>query len=348
MIVTPHVQNISYRERTLCPDISANVSYEISCDQEWVSAVKDKDDRLFLHVASNDDIASRTATVSFTNAEHGITQTMEIVQDAHVSVIDVWPDGAPTSNGLSGEEQVAGTGNVSNVSVPTITVYHPKAPNGMAVVMCPGGGYTNLAMKHEGHDMAAWFCSQGITYAVLKYRMPNGHSEVPLDDASEAVRIVRRNAGDWQVDVRKVGIMGASAGGHLAASLATHGTGEARPDFQVLLYPVITMGTGTHAGSRNALLGNSPTEAEIEEWSCEDQVTADTPPAFIAYSANDDVVSTVNSTNYKAALEAAGVPCEVHVYPTGGHGWGFKDSFAYKSQWTAALELWLSKFKPAE
>ena len=136
--------------------------------------------------------------------------------------LPLWPDGAPNSNGLTGGEKEVSPHRISNVTDPTITVYRAPQPNGMAVIMCPGGGYSRLAMDHEGHDMAPWFCGQGITYVVLKYRMPNGHCEVPLSDAERAIRIVREHAGEWNIHPRKIGIMGASAGGHLASTLATH------------------------------------------------------------------------------------------------------------------------------
>lgn len=174
--------------------------------------------------------------------------------------LPLWPDGAPNTNGLTGEQEDLKGGRVANVTHPSITVYRPAKPNGMAVIMCPGGGYARLAMKHEGHDMAAWFTTQGITYAVLKYRMPNGHNEVPLSDAEQAIRLVRKHAGEWGVNPGRIGIMGASAGGHLAASLATlYGSDATRPDFQILFYPVISMLKGvTHSGSRQNLIGETP------------------------------------------------------------------------------------------
>lgn len=155
--------------------------------------------------------------------------------------LPLWPDGAPNSSGLTGEEQEVRPHFVTNVTYPTMTVYHPEKPNGMAIIMCPGGGYRGLGMDGEGYDMAPWFCGQGITYIVLKYRMPNGHSEVPISDAEQAIRMVRQHAKEWNVNPHKVGIMGASAGGHLASTIATHYNSETRPDFQILLYPVVTM-----------------------------------------------------------------------------------------------------------
>ena len=135
--------------------------------------------------------------------------------------LPLWPAGAPNSNGLTGTEEDLEGGRVANVIKPSITVYKADKPNGMAIIMCPGGGYARLAMNHEGHDMAPWLNAQGITYIVLKYRMPNGHYEVPLSDAEQAIRLVRQHAKEWNIRPDRIGIMGASAGGHLAASLAT-------------------------------------------------------------------------------------------------------------------------------
>ena len=255
--------------------------------------------------------------------------------------LPLWPNGAPNSNGLTGGEKEVSPHRLSNVTAPTITVYRAPQPNGMAVIMCPGGGYSRLAMDHEGHDMAPWFCGQGITYIVLKYRMPNGHCEVPLSDAERAIRIVREHAGEWNINPRKIGIMGASAGGHLASTLATHYSAETRPDFQILLYPVVTMLQNTHGGSRNELLGKSPTTEQIRHFSNELQVTSDTPQAFIVLSSDDGAVPPSNGVNYYLALQKNNVPASLHVYPTGGHGWGYRDNYKYKQQWTQELEKWL-------
>lgn len=255
----------------------------------------------------------------------------------------LWPDGAPNTNGLTGAQEDLNGGRVANVVNPSITVYRAANPNGMAIIMCPGGGYARLAMNHEGHDMAPWFTTQGITYVVLKYRMPNGHYEVPLSDAEQAIRLVRAHAKEWGIDPHRVGIMGASAGGHLAASLATLYSGDdTRPDFQILFYPVISMVKGvTHAGSRQNLIGSNP-PAELEQkYTLERQVTARTPQAFIMLSSDDTVVLPINSINYYLALLEQKVPATLHVYPTGGHGWGFRDNFTYKRQWTEELEKWL-------
>ena len=257
--------------------------------------------------------------------------------------LPLWPAGAPNSNGLTGTEEDLDGGRVANVVSPSITVYKANQPNGMAIIMCPGGGYARLAMNHEGHDMAPWLNAQGITYVVLKYRMPNSHYEVPLSDAEQAIRLVRQHAAEWGVRPDRIGIMGASAGGHLAASLATlYSSDETRPDFQILFYPVISMQPGiTHGGSRQNLLGENPSQELENKYTLEKQVNERTPQAFIMLSADDGAVPPANGIHYFEALLQHQVPATLHVYPTGGHGWGFRDAFTYKRQWTGELEKWL-------
>ena len=257
--------------------------------------------------------------------------------------IMVWPEGAPSDTGIDVNAEAESNQFVTSVSTPVLYVYPASKPNGTAVVMLPGGGYAGLAMYHEGSDMADWFNSMGITYAVLKYRMPNGHTEVPLSDAEEAMRIVRRHAADWGVDPASVGVMGASAGGHLATTLATHySSDETRPDFQILFYPVVSMRDDiTHHYSRELLMGKNPTSVEIDRLSNELQVNARTPKAFIMLSADDEAVPVANSLRYFQALTDAGVHSAMHVYPSGGHGWGYRDSFPYKPVWTSELREWL-------
>lgn len=249
--------------------------------------------------------------------------------------IKLWPNGTPNDNGMT--EQIEG--GPMYVSEPVLYVYPANKPNGLAIIACPGGGYHTLATAHEGHDMAAWFNNLGITYSVLIYRMPNGNNEVPLSDAQQAIKTLRDKSGEW--GIKKIGIMGASAGGHLASTAATHFDTETRPDFQILFYPVITMGEKTHGGSRKNLLGENPSEELIEKYSNEKQVTPDTPPAFIMHSSDDKAVPVENSIGYYMGLVRNGVPASLHTYPTGGHGWGYRDSFPYKRQWTGELEKWL-------
>lgn len=257
-------------------------------------------------------------------------------------VLKLWPNGAPNTNGITTEEQELEKNRISNVTVPTLTIYPATRPNGLAIIMCPGGGYARLAMDHEGHDMAQWFNTQGITYAVLKYRMPNGHSDIPLSDAHQAIRLMREHAKVW--NFTKLGIMGASAGGHLASTAATHYAPDTRPDFQILLYPVVSMNPVlTHKGSHDNLLGKNPSKESETLYSNELQVKSDTPPAFILHSSNDGAVAVANSINYYMELVKNKVPASLHTYPIGGHGWGFRDSFPYKRQWTEELEQWLRK-----
>ncbi|MBQ8502030.1 MAG: alpha/beta hydrolase [Bacteroides sp.] len=257
--------------------------------------------------------------------------------------IPLWPDGAPNSSGLSEADEKASPDWIDQVATATLYVYKAGKPNGVAILMCPGGGYRGVAIDHEGHDMAAWLNAQGITYAVLKYRMPNGHREVPLSDAEQAMRIIRSHAGEWGVDPQRVGVMGASAGGHLAASLATlYSSDETRPDFQILFYPVISMVPGiTHQGSHDYLLGRDATKELEKQYTLQNRVDERTPQAFLMLSADDRTVPAVNSMDYCRALIEHKVPAALHVYPTGGHGWGFRDNFPYKRQWTEELEKWL-------
>ena len=223
----------------------------------------------------------------------------------------------------------------------TLTIYPAKKPNGQAIIACPGGGYAGVATTHEGHDMATWFNTQGITYAVLHYRMPYGKHEIPLSDAHQAIRYMRKNA--EQFGFNQLGIMGSSAGGHLASTAATHFDAETRPDFQILFYPVVTMTEYTHQGSKDNLLGKNPSEELVKLYSNELQVTEQTPPAFIMHSSDDTVVPVQNTLDYYLSLCKHGVPASVHFYPIGGHGWGYNENFPYKSQWKNEMEKWLKE-----
>ena len=253
--------------------------------------------------------------------------------------IKLWPNGAPNTNDIVMPEKALENGRVTNVTEPTLTIYPARKPNGLAIIACPGGGYVRLAMNHEGHDMAPWFNTQGITFAVLKYRLPNTHHDVPLSDALQAIRIMKAKA--TELGINKVGIMGSSAGGHLASTAATHFTEDSRPDFQILFYPVVSLINPTHQGSRDNLLGKNPSEEMLQLYSNELQVTAKTPPAFIIHSSDDRSVPVNNSIDYYTALVKNGVSATMHLYPIGGHGWGYNDNFTYKRQWTGELEKWL-------
>lgn len=248
--------------------------------------------------------------------------------------MNLWPAGAPTANGDSQDTA-------------KVFVYLPdeKLATGRAVVICPGGAYSMLAIDHEGRDWAPFFNGQGVAVVVLKYRMPHGNPKVPEEDAGEAVRLVRRNAAAWHVNRNDVGIMGSSAGGHLASLAATRLKGDAAPDFQILFYPVITMEPGfTHKGSLDNLLGHRPGKKLIREYSTDTQVTRATPRAFIVLSDDDSVVLPANGTNYYLECYRHDVPASLHVYPTGGHGWGHLDSFPFHFELMLELKAWLKSF----
>ena len=257
--------------------------------------------------------------------------------------MDLWTQGLPNTNGIESKGYDDATRNYK----PGITVYLPKGNSkpARAVVICPGGGYYMLAMDHEGHQWAPFFNARGIAAIVVKYRMPNGHDEVPQSDVYEAIRIVKAHAAEWNIDPAGIGVMGFSAGGHLASTVATHAPADISLKFQILMYPVITMdATFTHQGSRNGLIGASPTAEKIKLYSNELQVNAGTPRAFIALSDDDDVVLPLNSVRYYEALKQHNIPATMMVYPSGGHGWGIGESFLYHTQMLTELDSWLRTF----
>jgi acetyl esterase/lipase len=257
----------------------------------------------------------------------------------------LWPNGAPNDNEITAEETT--TVPWRNVKTARLTIYKSDKPDSKCIIMCPGGGYGGEYWQHEGINFAPWMHNLNITYMVLKYRLPNvGHHEVPLSDVQEALREVRSHAKEWNVNPNAVGIMGCSAGGHLAASGATLFTNDAnRFDFQVLLYPVITMNElTTHKGTRQSLIGMKPTKKLIDRYSLEKQVTDRTPRAFIVLASDDKTVPPVNSLDYAKALVDHKIPVDLVMYPYGGHGFGFNDSFAFKNQWLGELEKWLRTF----
>ena len=252
--------------------------------------------------------------------------------------MDLWPNGAMVAS--SDKEDKA-----------ELTVYLPdaKKATGRAVVCCPGGGYSHLAMDHEGHQWATFFNNQGIALIVLKYRMPHGNPMVPISDAEQAIKTVRKNAVNWHIDRTQIGIMGFSAGGHLASTVATHSTGEATPNFQILFYPVVTMDMGfTHKGSHDNLLGTNHSKKEWRrleaDYSNDLRVNRTTPRAFLALSDDDKVVPAANGFSYYEQLYKHDVPASIHIYPTGGHGWGYRESFEYHYQMIFELKAWLESF----
>ena len=253
----------------------------------------------------------------------------------------LWPDGAPNFNGENGPEN-ANPMFVTNVVDPLLTVYLPENPNGLAIIACPGGSYLQVWQGTEGHNRADWYTSQGIVYAVLKYRLPNGHYDVPLSDVHRAMQILREHQQEF--GFRKLGIQGCSAGGHLASTAATHFTSdENRPDFQILFYPVVTCdSTYTHMLSRENLIGKDAPATLADLYSNEKQVTPQTPPAFITASTDDGLVPVQNSMGYYDALVANGVSATMLLFPEGSHGWFGNDKFAYAGIWLEALKVWLA------
>ena len=215
-----------------------------------------------------------------------------------------------------------------------------------AVVVCPGGAYQGLAIGYEGHDAARWFAAQGLVALVLKYRMPEGNCRIPLEDAVQALTLVRENAKAWNVDTARIGIAGFSAGGHLAATASTLAPKESRPDFTILFYPVINMTDDavTHHISRVKLLGKEVDDENLGvRYSLERQVDGHTPPALLLLSDDDTGVPPENSLRYYRALKSHGIPAAMYIFPSGEHGWGFKPDFAYHSQMKELVGRWLKE-----
>lgn len=281
------------------------------------------------------------------------------------TVLNLYDGDVPNSKPFQLEETSNtddnGITRVSGVTVPTLTAYFPdngEANTGKAVIICPGGGYSILAISHEGHDVAKLLAANGVAAFVLKYRLPKDEIMVdkrigPLQDAQRAMQVVRERADEWGILADKIGIAGFSAGGHLASTLSTHyaealidnpkGT-SLRPDFSLLLYPVISMQPGmTHAGSRNNLLGSQPEPEDISLFSNEMRVTADTPPAFLVHAEDDNVVYIANSQAYVEALEQHGVNAKLITYPAGGHGFGLNNKTT-ADKWLDHFLVWLGNF----
>lgn len=260
------------------------------------------------------------------------------------ATIRIWDNAtAPHSNGITTPEVEQAPYRIRNTSDAELYLFpaDKDVDTGKAVVICPGGGYAFLSLDQEGYQMAEWFAAHGVTAAVLKYRMPNGHPEVPLEDARQALRIMMGlEAGATGFTRSQVGIVGSSAGGHLAAMAST--MTDTKPAFSILFYPVITGEEGKlHRGSFDNLLGKGRTPGQTCYYSLQNRVTEATPPTLLLLSDDDRTVPPVNSTLYYGALKANGVKASLHIYPSGGHGWGIRDSFPYKEAWQAAVLDWL-------
>ena len=267
--------------------------------------------------------------------------------------IKLWDNAtAPHSNHLTGGKKDEGGVRYSNTTEAVLYIYEAdeEKATGQSIVICPGGGYWLVAIGHEGHDFGKWLAENGVTAAVLMYRMPNHRPEVPLEDAAEALRYMKEEYAPAH-GITSVGIMGFSAGGHLAASTAVGALeyngdkshrASLRPDFVVLFYPVITGDAlYAHKGSFDNLLGSDRTAELTDRYSAEKLVSATTPPTFMALSDDDGGVPPANSIRFYNALKEHKRPASIHIYPSGGHGWGFRDSFKYKSQWQQSLLEWL-------
>lgn len=259
-----------------------------------------------------------------------------------IDTVRLWPDGAPNAYEIPGPESGFATFRAAAYMDAMMEVYPAKNPNGLCVIMCPGGAYVMESQTYEGRDLKDWFNSRGITYCMLQYRLPCGHSDVPLSDVQQAIRIMRSKAAE--LGITKIGIAGNSAGGHLAACAATmYVDSETRPDFQFLMYPVITMEESfTNTLSRDNLIGKNPSQELVDKYSCEKNVTKDTPPAFIFLCSDDSAVPPANSLRYYEALIANGVSASMHIYPFGGHGFGWQDSMRFKANWVDEFETWLN------
>jgi acetyl esterase/lipase len=283
---------------------------------------------------------------------------------AQNDIIKLWPNGIPGAIENPGYSEYPEYHDsrlyyIYRVTEPELEVFPaPKEKsNGTAVIICPGGGYTLLSFHNEGYPVSEWLNSLGITAFILKSRLPSDKimkdkSTGPLQDAQRAMEIVRKNAKDLNIDPGKIGILGFSAGGHLAASLSVHyddtlykrdDSVSLRPNFSILIYPVITMQDSlTHKGSRENLLGKKPDDQKIRYFSCELNVTENTPSAFLVHAENDQTVPVENSINYFMALKSRNIPAELHIYEQGGHGFGLgTDSTSSEYYWKDACEKWL-------
>lgn len=273
---------------------------------------------------------------------------------ASESIIPLWPEGVPGAKAVPAE--IDDAGRITHVSVPTLTVVAPAVDraNGTAVIVCPGGGYRFLSFDREGEQYAAWLSHHGITAFILKSRLADFGHPAPLQDVLRAIRLVRSRAFEFSVGPDRIGVIGSSAGGHLAASASTlfddpaGRTGaaldsvSARPDFAILLYPVITMEEpDVHAGSREALLGSNPSAEMRAALSLDTRVTTATPPTLLIHTQEDKAVPIGNSLSYFAALTRAGVPAELYAFQSGTHGMGMNLGNGTASDWPERAAEWL-------
>ncbi len=279
---------------------------------------------------------------------------------AQDKALKVWPNGAPNDNGMKEPEEKYDGIRVRNVSEAEMYVYLPEKDKntGVAVVICPGGGYRIEAMDHEGHEIATFLQGKGIAGIVLKYRLPYGHHEIPSCDARRAIRTVRKNALEWGIDPERIGIAGSSAGGHLASTAGTvfdAGNKESsdpvdqqscRPNFMLLLYPVISFDEDFgHMGSRENLIGKGHDKNLIKKYSNELNVTEQTPPTFLVLADDDKSVPPRNSIEFYSALKRYDIPAEMHIFQQGGHGFGIRKTGLPVDEWPELFYNWLKARK---
>jgi acetyl esterase/lipase len=278
--------------------------------------------------------------------------------------IKIWPDKPLYSLTATDHERVESSNDGASIyyydiTFPSFEYFKPEKANGAAIIVCPGGGYTRLAYANEGKGVGKWFAEHGIAAFVLRYRLPNDslqeHKElVPLADAQQAIYFLRKNSSKYGIDANRIGIIGFSAGGHFASTLSTHFEKSIipneekinlRPDYSILLYPVISMKENiAHAGSKKNLLGDNPSDSLVNEFSNETKITANTSPTFILHAADDKSVNCENSILYMEALKKNNVSVSFHLFPSGGHGFAMKKK-NIDDQWQFLLEQWLHEIK---
>ena len=261
----------------------------------------------------------------------------------------LYPQGATESNELKTEEKWRDKDFLLDISEPRMYAYLASKENncGTAVLICPGGGYAGVSAVKEGEEFARWFNKLGVSAFVLYYRMPNRHHEIPLKDAQTALSIIQKRAREWKINKNKIGIMGFSAGGHLASTVGTHFRIKAeRPAFMLLAYPVVTMNKDlTHNGSRDNLLGKNPSDELVKLYSNELQVKKQTPPTFIIHARDDGAVPIANSENLLEALQKNKVPAKLVTYDEGGHGFGMRKKGIPVENWPQEMKAWLTERK---
>ena len=329
---------------TWSPKFQRGVDFLLKTQQEdgsWFVQTRAKPVQVFF---DNGDPHGKSQFISIPATSWAVASLAGALKDlSDYPTISLWPNGAP--------------GAVENEEKPTLSVYAPPKDqaNGCSVVVCPGGGYGSLAIGHEGHDIGKWFNSFGVTAFVLRYRhSPKYKHPIPMLDVQRAIRFVRSGAKKWNLDPNRIGVMGFSAGGHLASTAGTHfdngnpkakdliDTAGCRPNFMILCYSVISFATQyTHEGCRRNLLGDNPDPKLVESVSNEKHVTANTPPTFLFHTSGDAGVPAENGVLFYLALRKAGVPAEMHIYEQGRHGLGLATNVPGVASWTKRCEEWL-------